>query len=167
MPPVLHVDSDAPLYDDEGKLITDEFWGNYFKQDLHGVQGGAAPVIVGEQFDVDPYPTASVEPGFADMWCASLSHCMKRFEGKRATYKNIRSGGVGCFTVDSFPIFDYMRPNAYVIADSNHGYKMIGVGREVAKVMTGGHSSVLRPFRFERFATGDLHPVSNSPYPWS
>ena len=36
MPPVLHVDSDAPLYDDEGTLITDEFWGNYFKQDLHG-----------------------------------------------------------------------------------------------------------------------------------
>ena len=42
---------------------------------------------------------------------------MKRFEGKRATYKNIRSGGVGCFTVDSFPVFDYMRPNVYVIAD--------------------------------------------------
>jgi methylglutamate dehydrogenase subunit A len=167
MPPVLHVDSDAPLYDDQGTLITDEFWGNYFKQDLHGVQGGAAPVVVGETFQVDPYPTASVQEGFADMWCASLSHCMKRFEGKRATYKNIRSGGVGCFTVDSFPVFDYMLPNVYVIADSNHGYKMIGVGREVAKVVTGGHSSVLSPFRYERFATGDLHPVSNSPYPWS
>ena len=167
MAPVLHVDSDAPLYDDEGTLITDEFWGNYFKQDLHGVQGGAAPVVVGNSFDVDPYPTASVEPAFADMWCASLSHCMKRFEGKRATYRNVRSGGVGCFTVDSFPIFDYMRPNVYVIADSNHGYKMIGVGREVAKVMSGGHSSILYPFRYERFATGDLHPVSNSPYPWS
>jgi len=167
MPPVLHVDSDAPLYDDEGTLITDEFWGNYFKQDLHGVQGGAAPVVVGETFTVDPYPTASVEPAFADMWCASLSHCMKRFEGKRATYKNIRSGGVGCFTVDSFPVFDYMLPNVYVIADSNHGYKMIGVGREVAKVVTGGHSSLLSPFRYERFATGDLHPVSHSPYPWS
>jgi glycine/D-amino acid oxidase-like deaminating enzyme len=167
MPPVLHVDSDAPLYDDDGKLITDEFWGNYFKQDLHGVQGGAAPIIVGNDFKVDPYPTASVEPGFADMWCASLSHCMKRFEGKRATYRNIRSGGVGCFTVDSFPVFDYMRPNVYVIADSNHGYKMIGVGREVAKVMAGGHSSLLYPFRYERFETGDLHPVSNSPYPWS
>jgi glycine/D-amino acid oxidase-like deaminating enzyme len=167
MPPVLHVDSDAPLYDDEGKLITDEFWGNYFKQDLHGVQGGAAPVVVGNEFTVDPYPTASVEPAFADMWCASLSHCMKRFEGKRATYKNIRSGGVGCFTVDSFPVFDYMRPNVYVVADSNHGYKMIGVGREVARVVTGGHSSLLYPFRYERFATGDLHPVSNSPYPWS
>ena len=128
MPPVLHVDSDAPLYDDEGKLVTDEFWGNYFKQDLHGVQGGAAPVVVGHEYEVDPYPTASVESDFADMWCASLSHCMARFEGKRPTYKNIRSGGVGCFTVDSFPVFDYMLPNVYVIADSNHGYKMIGVG---------------------------------------
>jgi glycine/D-amino acid oxidase-like deaminating enzyme len=167
MPPVLHVDSDAPLYDDDGKLVTDEFWGNYFKQDTNGVQGGAAPVVVGHEFDVDPYPTASVESSFADMWCASLSHCMKRFEGKRASYRNVRSGGVGCFTVDSFPVFDYMRPNVYVIADSNHGYKMIGVGREVAKVLAGGHSSLLYPFRYERFATGDLHPVSNSPYPWS
>ena len=131
------------------------------------MQGGAAPVVVGHDFDVDPYPTASVESSFADMWCASLSHCMKRFEGKRATYKNVRSGGVGCFTADSFPVFDYMRPNAYVIADSNHGYKMIGVGREVARVVAGGDSSLLHPFRYERFATGDLHPVSNSPYPWS
>jgi glycine/D-amino acid oxidase-like deaminating enzyme len=167
MPPVLHVDSDAPLYDDDGRLITDELWGNYFKQDLHGVQGGAAPLIVGHEFEVDPYPTASVDSSFADMWCASLSHCMERFEGKRGTYANVRSGGVGCFTADSFPVFDYMRPNVYVIADSNHGYKMIGVGREVAQVMTGGHSGVLYPFRYERFATGDLHPVSNSPYPWS
>jgi hypothetical protein len=74
---------------------------------------------------------------------------------------------VGAFTVDNFPVFDHMRPNVFVAADSNHGYKMIGVGREVAQVMTGGHSGVLYPFRYERFATGDLHPVSNSPYPWS
>src|SRR5439155_400647 len=84
---------------------------------VHSEQGDAAPVVVGNDFDVDPYPTASVESSFADMWCASLSHCMKRFEGKRATYKHVRSGGVGCFTADSFPVFDYMRPNAYVIAD--------------------------------------------------
>ena len=125
MPPVLHVDSDAPLYDDDGHLITDELWGNYFKQDLHGVQGGAAPLIVGHEFEVDPYPTASVDSSFADMWCASLSHCMERFEGKRGTYANVRSGGVGCFTADSFPVFDYMRPNVYVVADSNHGYKTV------------------------------------------
>src|SRR5262249_2364042 len=31
-PPVVHVDSDAPLYDDiDGRLITDEMWGIYFK----------------------------------------------------------------------------------------------------------------------------------------
>src|SRR4029078_8605915 len=36
MPPVLHVDSDAPLYDDEGTLITDEVWGDYVKHDIDG-----------------------------------------------------------------------------------------------------------------------------------
>jgi glycine/D-amino acid oxidase-like deaminating enzyme len=166
-PPVLHVDTDAALHDDDGRLITDELWGVYFKRDRHGVQGGAAPLLVGPDFDLDPYPTATVDPDFPDMWCAALSHCMQRFEGKRSLYKNARSGGVGAFTVDNFPVFDYMRPNVYVIADSNHGYKMIGVGKEVAKVVLGDHSSLLYPFRFERFATGDLHPVSNSPYPWS
>jgi glycine/D-amino acid oxidase-like deaminating enzyme len=166
-PPVIHVDTDAPLYDDNGKLITDELWGIYYKRDRHGVQGGAAPLPIGSEFDVDPYPTASVDDTFPDMWCAALSHCMSRFEGCRAQYKDARSGGAGAFTVDNFPVFDYMRPNVYVIADSNHGYKMIGVGKEVAKVVTGGHSSLLHPFRYERFATGDLHPVSNSPYPWS
>ena len=60
-----------------------------------------------------------------------------------------------------------MRPNVYVAADSNHGYKMIAVGREIAGVLTGEESSLLRPFAYERFATGALHPVSLSPYPWS
>ena len=167
MPPVLHVDSDAPLYTDDGRLVTDELWGNYFKRDRHGIQGGAAPIALDTDFELDPYPTSSVDPAFPDMWCASLSHCMSRFEGCRANYKTARSGGVGSFTVDNFPVFDYMRPNVYVIADSNHGYKMIGVGKEVANVVLGGNSSLLHPFRYERFATGDLHPVSNSPYPWS
>jgi len=29
---------------------------------------------------------------------------------------------------ERFPVFDTFRDNAYVIADSNHGYKMIGAG---------------------------------------
>jgi glycine/D-amino acid oxidase-like deaminating enzyme len=165
--PVLHVDSDAPLHADDGRLITDEPWGNYFKPDRHSVQGGAAPLTVGPEFQVDPYPTGTVDPGFPDMWSASLSHCMARFEGAREKYRQVRSGGVGAFTADNFPVFDYMAPNVYVAADSNHGYKMIAVGREIAEVLRGGHSSLLYPFRFERFATGDLHPVSHSPYPWS
>jgi len=167
LPPVLHVDSHAPLHDDEGRLVTDEPWGIYFKRDRHGVQGGASPVRRGPDFELDPYPTGTVEEDFSDMWTAALAHCMSRFEGSRAAFRAARSGGVGAFTVDNFPVFDSMRPNVYVVADSNHGYKMIAVGREVARVLMGEHSSLLSPFRYERFATGELHPVSNSPYPWS
>ncbi len=167
-PPVIHLDTDAPLYTDDGDLVTDELWGIYFKRDRHGVQGGASPLTVDGDVELDPYPsTTNVDPTFADMWCAALSHAMERFEGCRPAYKDARSGGVGAFTADNFPVFDYMRPNVYCLLDSNHGYKMIGVGREAARVLVGDTSSLLRPFRFERFATGDLHPVSSSPYPWS
>jgi methylglutamate dehydrogenase subunit A len=167
LPPVLHVDSHAPLHADDGTLVTDEQWGVYFKQDKDSVQGGAAPLPKGHEFELDPYPTGSAEPGFPDLWCAALSHCMERFECSRPRYRDVRSGGVGAFTADNFPVFDYMRPNVFVVADSNHGYKMIAVGREVARMVLGEHSGLLHPFRYERFATGDLHPVSHSPYPWS
>ncbi len=167
LPPVVHVDSHAPLHDDDGRLVTAEQWGIYYKQDKHSVQGGASPLPKGSEFELDPYPTGTVEPGFPDLWCAALSHCMARFEGCRPRYRQTRSGGVGAFTADNFPVFDHMRPNVFVAADSNHGYKMIAVGREIARVLGGEHSTLLHPFRYERFATGDLHPVSNSPYPWS
>jgi glycine/D-amino acid oxidase-like deaminating enzyme len=167
-PPVLHLDTDAPLRTDDGALVTDDLWGIYFKRDRHGVQGGAEPRVVGDDVELDPYPqTTDVDAGFADMWCAGLSHALARFEGCRALYRDARSGGVGSFSVDNFPVFDYVRPNVYGVFDSNHGYKMIGVGREVARLLVGGDAPLLRPFRLERFETGDLHPVSSSPYPWS
>ncbi len=167
-PPVIHLDTDAPLTTDDGRLVTDELWGIYFKRDRNGVQGGASPLTVEDDTELDPYPqTTNVDPDFPDMWCAALSHAMARFEGCRPLYKTARSGGVGAFTADNFPVFDYLRPNVYAVLDSNHGYKMIGVGREVAKVLVGEHSTLLYPFRFERFEAGDLHPVSHSPYPWS
>jgi len=164
---VLHVDSDQPLESDDRKLITEEPWGVYFKPDRTSIQGGAEPLTVGPEYEVDPYPTGTVDPYFVDMWPAALSHCLKRFDGARRYFRHVRSGGVGAFTVDNFPVFDFMKPNVFVVADSNHGYKMIAVGREVARVLGGEHSSLLHPFRYDRFTTGDLHPVSNSPYPWS
>ncbi len=177
MPPVVHVDTDAPLYDDDnGALITDDLWGVYFKPDFNfgGVQGGAMPFVIDRPADavaVDPYGPASpdfiVGPEFARMWTAGLAHCLKRFEGKSGLFSTEPSGGIGCFTPDSFPVFDTFRENAYVIADSNHGYKMIGVGALVAKELMGERQRLLEPFRFSRYAEGRLHPVSHSPFPWS
>jgi glycine/D-amino acid oxidase-like deaminating enzyme len=177
MPPVIHVDTDAPLYSDrDGRLITDRLWGLYYKPDFHfgGVQGGAMPSAVERDADavrVDPYgpksPEFVVDDTFADMWTSALAHCQKRFEGKHGVYRKDPSGGIGCFTPDSFPVFDRFRENVYVIADSNHGYKMIGVGALVAAELLGDPQALLAPFHFSRYAEGRLHPVSRSPFPWS
>jgi methylglutamate dehydrogenase subunit A len=176
-PPVLHVDSSAPLYDDvSGELITGEMWGIYYKPDFYfgGVQGGTSPYVVprpAAQVAVDPYgpesPEYTVTEHFVRMWTSALAHCHKRFEGKRDLYRHEPTGGIGAFTPDSFPVFDKFRQNAYVIADSNHGYKMIGVGALVARELLGAQQPLLAPFRFGRYASGDLHPTSNSPFPWS
>ena len=177
-PPVLHVDTDAPLYSQrDGRLITDKIWGIYYKPDFNfgGIQGGASPYKVEQDPDqvaVDPYgpesPEFVVGEDFIDMWCSALAHCQKRFEGKMPLYRREEnSGGLGCFTPDNFPVFDVFRENVYVIADSNHGYKMLGVGKLVAQELMGEKSALLEPFRFARFAKGELHPTSHSPFPWS
>jgi len=177
MPPVIHVDTDAPLYSDvDGSLITDKMWGIYYKPDFNfgGIQGGAMPYKVETPVDkvqVDPYgpdsPDFIVGDDFAHMWCSALSFCQERFHGQIAKWKDEPSGGLGCFTPDNFPVFDTFRDNVYFIADSNHGYKMIAVGKLVAQEIVGQKSRILEPFRFSRYAEGKLHPTSNSPFPWS
>ena len=176
-PPVLHVDSSAPLYDDiSGDLITDQMWGIYYKPDFYfgGVQGGTSPYAIGRaaaEVAVDPYgpqsPDYTVTDDFIRTWTSALAHCHKRLQGKRHLYRHEPTGGIGAFTPDSFPVFDVFSQNAYVIADSNHGYKMIGVGALVARELLGEEQGLLAPFRFGRYRSGDLHPTSNSPFPWS
>ena len=177
IPPVIHIDTDAPLMSDvDGSLITDEMWGIYYKPDWHfgGIQGGASPYKVETPVDkvaIDPYGPSSPEfvasDNFAHMWVSALAHCHKRFEGTMPKYHREASGGIGCFTADSFPVFDHFHGNATLIADSNHGWKMLGVGHLIADEILGEPQELLEPFRFDRFAKGELHPVSNSPYPWS
>lgn len=177
LPPVVHIDSAEPLHDDvDGSLVTDEMWGIYYKPDFAfgGVQGGAAPLRLDRpagEIAVDPYGPASPEfavgEDFVRMWTSALAHCHKRFEGKRHLYREEPSGGIGAFTPDSFPVFDTFRQNAYVIADANHGYKMIGIGALVAEELTGNPQALLEPFRFSRYTSGQLHPTSHSPFPWS
>jgi hypothetical protein len=57
--------------------------------------------------------------------------------------------------------------NVLVLADSNHGYKMVGVGALAAAELEGEPQPLLAPFRLDRYAAGRCHPVSNSPFPWS
>ena len=177
LPPVIHVDTDAPLHSTvDGSLITDEMWGIYYKPDWHfgGIQGGASPYTVDtptDQVQIDPYGPSSPEfvasDEFAHMWVSALAHCQKRYEGTMPKYHREASGGIGCFTADSFPVFDHFHDNATLIADSNHGWKMLGVGHLIADEVLGSAQELLEPFRYGRFAKGELHPVSNSPYPWS
>ncbi|MCS4505984.1 FAD-binding oxidoreductase [Arhodomonas aquaeolei] len=177
VPPVIHVDTDSPLYSDEdASLITDEPWGIYYKPDLNfkGIQGGAMPYPVEKDADdvrVDPYGAESPEfivgPDFAHMWVSALAFCQSRFSGLLGRFSREPSGGLGCFTPDSFPVFDRFCDNVHVIADSNHGYKMIGVGELVAREVMGDPQALLQPFRFDRYEKGELHPTSNSPFPWS
>jgi len=173
IPPVFHFDSREPLVSlKTGDILSDELWGTYWKQDANGVQGGAAPEKLGTEAEVDPYgpdsPHYTVKEDFVDLWTSSLSHAMERFENCHHHYHDAPSGGIGCFTPDNFPVFDFAPgiENLFVVADSNHGFKMMSVGKQVARVMMGGKSEALHPFRYARFAEGDLHPVSNSPYIW-
>jgi hypothetical protein len=175
MPPVIHVDSDAPLFSSEdGSLITEEMWGIYYKPDkqFKGIQGGSTPDVVRkDEVKVDPYGIDSPEfvsgPEFAHMWTSALAHCQKRYEETYLRYRDEPSGGLGAFTPDNFPIFDVMNQNCYMILDSSHGYKMIGVGQLVAKEIMGEDQELLKPFRFDRYEKGELLPESNSPFPWS
>ena len=178
VPPLIHVDSDAPLISSmTGEVLEQEPWGIYYKSHeyFNGIQGGYAPYPITEDADdveVDPYGVKSkhflVGDEFIDKWCSALSFCQERFEGMHVKYRQEPSGGLGCFTPDSFPVFDQFRDNVYIIADANHGYKMIGVGALVAEELkTGNSNKLLEPFRFSRYKEGKLHPVSNSPFPWS
>jgi glycine/D-amino acid oxidase-like deaminating enzyme len=141
MPPVIHVDTDAPLTPTATAVCSPTSCGASTTSPISTSAACRAARCRGgrarpDDVRVDPYgpksPEFVVDDNFADMWTSALAFCQKRFEGQHAKYRNEPSGGIGCFTPDSFPVFDRFRENVYVIADSNHGYKMIGVGELVA-----------------------------------
>jgi len=138
--------------------------------DKPGLQGGTIPVKIGPNAVTDPYGHANdeyqAEPWFADYMCAAMAQTLSRFEGIRPHFRERRNGGIGAFTPDNVPIFDWVLPNVYMIADSNHGFKMTGVGKLVAKQIMGESSKELKPFAFNRFAEGKTFGASNSHSPW-
>lgn len=175
-PPVLHVEKmTTPVIDEAtGKKLADYLYV-YFKNgtermDRPGIQGGTTPVKLGPKAVTDPYGHANdeyqAEPEFADYLCAAMAQTMARFEGCRPNFRERRNGGIGAFTPDNVPIFDWVLPNVYMIADSNHGFKMTGVGKLVAKHLMGEEVTELKPFAFSRFAEGKTYGASNSHSPW-
>lgn len=173
-PPVVHLDHLVPLVSDrDGSVLADGPWGIYYKLGRRGfgVQGGGVPVRLGTEAELEPYGHANPEhvvgDEFTDYFTAGLAWAHGRFRGQGRNWHAELGGGIGAFTPDNYPVVDFARPNAYVIMDSNHGFKMIGLGKLVANDVLGGGEERLDPFRLSRYEAGVTHAVSSSPYPWN
>lgn len=175
-PPVLHVEKmNTPVIDQmTGRQLADHTYV-YFKNgnermDRPGIQGGTIPVRLGPTATLDPYGHANdeyqAEPEFADYLCSAMGQTMRRFEGIRPNFRERRNGGIGAFTPDNVPVIDWVLPNVYMIADSNHGFKMLGAGKLAAKYLMGDDVPELKPFAFSRYAEGKTFGASNSHSPW-
>ena len=176
-PPVLHVElMNTPVVDPlTGAELDDNvyvYWKNGTERmERPGIQGGGMPVKLGPHASVEPYGHANDEyqagPKFADYFTASMGMLMKRFEGIRSDFKERRNGGIGAFTPDNIPVVDWILPNVYMIADSNHGFKMTGLGKLVARQLVGSEPvAALRPFAFDRFGRGQAFGSGTTHSPW-
>jgi len=173
-PPVVHLDHVVPLRSDrDGRVLEDGPWGIYYKIGRRGfgVQGGGVPIELGTDVELEPYghenPDHIVGDEFTESFTSGLAWAHERFRGKGQEWHVEPHGGIGAFTPDNYPIVDFVRPNAYAIMDSNHGFKMIGMGKLAAADILGAGESRLEPFRLSRYEAGITHAVSNSPYPWN
>jgi glycine/D-amino acid oxidase-like deaminating enzyme len=175
-PPVLHVElMNTPVYDDMTGRKLQDYTYVYFKNgnermDRPGIQGGTTPVKIGPKASVEPYGHENdeyqAEEEFADYLCSAMAQTLSRFEGIRPSFRERRNGGIGAFTPDNIPVIDWILPNVYMIADSNHGFKMLGAGKLVAKRLMGDRVSDLEPFAISRFAEGKTFGSTNSHSPW-
>ena len=175
-PPVLHVEKmNTPVIDDmSGEKLSDYLYIYYKngneRMDRPGLQGGTVPIKLGPEAATDPYghdnDEYQAEPEFADYLCSAMAQTMERFEGIRPDFRERRNGGIGAFTPDNVPVIDWVLPNIYMIADSNHGFKMLGAGKLVAKQLMGDDVADLKPFAFSRYAQGKTFGSSNSHSPW-
>ena len=176
-PPVLHIElMNTPVNDPAtGVELKDNvyvYWKNGTERmNRPGIQGGGMPVNLGNEARVDPYGHASDEyqpgPEFADYLTACMGMFMERFQGIRPAFRERRAGGIGAFTPDNVPIADWILDNVYMIADSNHGFKMTGLGKLVAKHLASGRRvAELEPFAYSRFAEGHAFGSGTTHCPW-
>jgi methylglutamate dehydrogenase subunit A len=176
-PPVLHIElMNTPVVDPgTGKELDDNvyvYWKNGTERmERPGIQGGGLPIMIGPDAAVEPYGHANdryqADPGFADYLTACMEMFMGRFEGIRPNFKERRNGGIGAFTPDNVPVVDWILPNVFMIADSNHGFKMTGLGKLVAKQLVGSEPvPALAPFTFDRYAKREAFGSGTTHSPW-
>jgi glycine/D-amino acid oxidase-like deaminating enzyme len=172
--PVVHLDLHEPLVaDTDGRVLQPGPWGIYFRFGEHGgVQGGGLPDALEPDCELEPYgPSHPVYgasgPGFDEWFTSGLATALGRFRGRSAEWDCHSYGAQVAFTPDGYPVLDFVRPNAYVVLDSNHGFKLLALGRLAAEDILKGPAADLESFRLDRFARAELHPVSASPYPWT
>ena len=67
------------------------------------------------------------------------------------------------FRPDNVPVFDWIAPNVFMVADSNHGFKMSGVGSLTARRLMGERVPELLPLAFSRHGNGQTFGSSDSP----
>jgi hypothetical protein len=173
--PVVHLDVDRPLTSrTDGSTLLEAPWGVYFRPSLaSGVACGGLPVLLGDDTPLDPYGPShpelgAVDPGFVASSGAALSWALARFRGPLENWSVSAFSAPTCFTPDSHPIVGFVHENVYVLIDSNHGFKLLALGKlGASEIVTGERRAELDPFRVERFAASAMHPVSASPYPWT
>jgi len=148
------------------------YWKNGTERmERPGIQGGGMPVNLGNKANIDPYGHANdqyqADPEFADYLTACMGMFMDRFKGIGGQFKERRNGGIGAFTPDNVPILDWILPNVYMIADSNHGFKALGIGKLLAKQLTTGAAvEELKPFAFSRYERGEAFGSGTTNCPW-
>ena len=165
--PVVHLDADEPVPG------LPAHWGIYFRPGLgRGAAIGGLPLPLDAECELDPYGPSHPELGvttqdFDEGVTAAMSWALGRFDGGFDRWTCSSSAAQTGFTPDSYPVVGFVRENAYVVLDSNHGFKMLALGKLAAAELEGERQRALDAFRLDRFGTGVLHPESASPYPWT
>ena len=176
-PPILHIElmNTPVMKPGNGKVLRDQvyvYWKNGTERmEKPGIQGGTMPLKLGPKAEVDPYGHEAdkyqATDGFADYFTACMEMFMDRFKGCRANFKERRNGGIGAFTPDNVPILDFVKPNVFMVADSNHGFKATGFGKLLAKQLVSGNKpDELKPFTMDRFREGRAFGSGVTNCPW-
>jgi glycine/D-amino acid oxidase-like deaminating enzyme len=173
--PVVHLDVDRPLISTgDGTMVLESPWGIYFRPSVGGaIACGGLPVALEPEVQLDPYgPSHAVigqaDPSFDRSSSIALAWALARFRDRPHGWQVTSFVAPTCFTPDSYPIVGFVRDNVYVVVDSNHGFKLLALGKLAAtEIVNGEPCAELDPFRMDRFSLNATHPTSSSPYPWT